>query len=377
MTVAAAERSDHAVKPASPGEAAVSKEGCFLGGCLPRQNGVAMGELPEAADDVAMAFRTPGPTQCGSQRDGKVLVRRILGMREWQAEEHAQVRRYMRHMVRCQRQARIMAGERIGRIHVGGAAKGIARDLIGEEDQYEGAFGCADPVVVPACRNRHVKAEKAVKAGLVEGWLLGEPLLFPGVLPERDDIGGMQDRRSRLPDGGFGLRAGRWGRFGHVTACIARETAIKVASLPRAPMMDRPTGAPSTVAPGQVDLRNAGQSALRAEAGDAIAQRIQHRQRQALLRRRKRRGRQAEDRARRQQIGHPAARFLAHQRGPALVGGRDQRAAIRLAGDAEGEARIVASTQGLKVFQASTGCRVRCARAQTERPCGAMTSSRG
>ena len=44
---------------------------------------------------------------------------------------------------------------------------------------------------------------------------------------------------------------------------MARATATSVASLPRAPMMDRPTGSPSTVAPGQADLREAGESAVR------------------------------------------------------------------------------------------------------------------
>ena len=122
----------------------------------------------------------------------------------------------------------------------------------------------------------------------------------------------------------------------------------------------------------------AGQPALRAEAGDAVAQRIEHRQRLAAQRRRERRGRQAEDRAGRQQVRHAAARFLAHQAGPGAARPAGIIEPITSAlRDREGEARIALVEPVLEgVARPRPAAGVRCARAQTERPCGAMISSR-
>src|SRR5260370_13934567 len=90
----------------------------------------------------------------------------------------------------------------------------------------------------------------------------------------------------------------------------------------------------------EADLRMAGKAALRAEAGDAIAQRIERRQPLAAQRRRKWRGRQAEDRAVGQQMRQAAARFLAHQRRPAAFALGNHRAHDPGAGNRESKARI-------------------------------------
>ena len=118
----------------------------------------------------------------------------------------------------------------------------------------------------------------------------------------------------------------------------------------------------------EAHLRHPGQTAMRTEARDAIAQRPQHRQRQTLPRCRKRRGRQAQDRPRRQQIRHPSARLLPHQFRPAALRLTDQRAATRPRATLNAMRGLSRSTQGRKVCHASTGCSVRCARDQTESP---------
>ncbi|MOA19817.1 hypothetical protein D3C78_1402220 [compost metagenome] len=75
-------------------------------------------------------------------------------------------------------------------IHVGGATKTIARKLIQQKHQRKAAFRTLQPVIqfAPCCREMGI-AETVVEM-TVEGGILVEPLVRPGLLPEIDDIGG-------------------------------------------------------------------------------------------------------------------------------------------------------------------------------------------
>ena len=104
--------------------------------------------------------------------------------------------------------------------------------------------------------------------------------------------------------------------------------------------MDRPTGRPSTVAPGQAHLRMAGQSAVRAEAGDAIAHRLERRQRLAP-------GGAGNGVVGRQRMVPGGSRCAIRPRASWRISAaqpcsrrRDHRAHQQRAGDREGEARI-------------------------------------
>lgn len=98
-------------------------------------------------------------------------------MGEGQAEKQSQRRLDLLHMAGLKRGAGIMAGERIGRIHMPGAAKGIAGKLVGQNEQRHSPFRRCRPIIVPTRRDRHVKIEKAPAKICVEGRILGEPLV--------------------------------------------------------------------------------------------------------------------------------------------------------------------------------------------------------
>ena len=109
---------------------------------------------------------------------------------------------------------------------------------------------------------------------------------------------------------------------------------------------------------------------MRSRSGSSADERL------AAERRRERRRRLAQDRAGRQQLAHPAARLLAHQRGAGALARRDRaRPRARLRATLNWKRGFARSIQSLKVSHASEGCSVRCALAQAARPGGAIASS--
>ena len=75
-------------------------------------------------------------------------------------------------MARLQRLPGKVARQRIGREHMGSAAKTVARELVEQDHQRQRAFGMVDPVVELApCRGKMQIAEPVVKAGVEFGIL--------------------------------------------------------------------------------------------------------------------------------------------------------------------------------------------------------------
>src|SRR5579883_20579 len=165
--------------------------------------------------------------------------------------------------------------------------------------------------------------------------------------------------------------------IGHFAASRARATATKVASLPRGPIMERPTGNPSTVAaPGiltcgcPANPPCAQRQVMRSRSGSSVesfwptrgaGNGVVGRQRIVPSGRRCARRARTSWRIR-----------LAHARSvggiiDAIVSRRATEKAMR---------GLRSSSQPLNVSYASAGCSVLCARAHTESPCGAMMSSR-
>ena len=133
------------------------------------------------------------------------------------------------------------------------------------------------------------------------------------------------------------------------------------------PRWTGPTGSPSTVRAGQAHLRHAGQAAVRGQAGDARAQRLERRQRQALAGRRERRRRHAQD-GRRAAPARPGGRAprRASARPTAARSRRSRCAATRPRATLNAMRGLSRSSQSLKVSQASLGLQ-RALRARPDR----------
>lgn len=82
-----------------------------------------------------------------------------------------------------------LRGKWVGNEQMRCAAKGVARELVGEDEERERPFRGFDPVVVPACRDGQMQIEKALPKRGVEGSVLLEPLAG-GRPPEGHDVFG-------------------------------------------------------------------------------------------------------------------------------------------------------------------------------------------
>ena len=71
---------------------------------------------------------------------------------------------------------------------MGGAAVGVAGVLVQQDHQGQRAVRLVQPGVELARRGGHVGGAAMLAKALVEGLVLVEPLLRPGVAPERDDV---------------------------------------------------------------------------------------------------------------------------------------------------------------------------------------------
>ena len=134
-------------------------------------------------------------------------------------------------------------------------------------------------------------------------------------------------------------------------------TATSAASLPRAPTMDRPTGSPSTVAPGRLTCGTPVSPPCAAQAGDAIAQRLERRQRQALAAAPGTASSAGRGWCRAAADTPCGARAsCAHQRGPAAARSRGScEPATRPRATLNAMRGLSRSSQSLKVCQASYG----------------------
>jgi len=101
-----------------------------------------MRETTEAANDVAMApgMRQPGLSENLVQTHRQVLVGQFLRVRERKTEEEPHRRFHRIHMALLMRLQREAPRQRVGRVHVGGAAEGIARKLVGQQEQRQRAW---------------------------------------------------------------------------------------------------------------------------------------------------------------------------------------------------------------------------------------------
>ena len=130
---------------ASAGKAAFLQEQAFIGRGVPAQYVVAMREAAEALDDVVMTNCVLQKLLAGIlvQADRKFLIGQILGMRERQVEEDASRCVDLLVMAGSDRFSGEVASERVGRIHVTGAAEAVARELV--EQDHEGERAAPEP----------------------------------------------------------------------------------------------------------------------------------------------------------------------------------------------------------------------------------------
>ena len=184
----------------SAAETAVVQEGLFFGRCFAPQGAVAMGKAAEADDDVAMQ---PAPFLqlfvAGDQGHVAVLILDPFGVLERQQEEILQLRfdrqmQIARHRLIGEHQGQWIGGELVRR-----AAKAVARILVQQDQQGQGALGRIHPVVQFAPRGGPVNGAAPVAEQGVERLVLGEPLFGPGLFPEGYD-GGRGYEDSHDPD---------------------------------------------------------------------------------------------------------------------------------------------------------------------------------
>jgi len=83
------------------------------------------------------------------------------------------------------RRAPYVSRQRIGRVHVTGSTKGIARKLISQDQKRQRAFWRSNPVVTPPFGDLHMQVQEAFPELVVEAFVFVEPPAFiPGLLPE-------------------------------------------------------------------------------------------------------------------------------------------------------------------------------------------------
>ncbi len=149
------------------------------------------GKRPNRRDDVAVVarpFRRLRVAERLGERDRALLVGRIFGVRERQIEEAAQLRRHRPVVLALDRAVGNVHRHGVGPVGAPGAAEHVARELVEEQAQRQRAFRHELPLVEVAARRRLVGEEEALPAGLVEGVVLGKPLVRPGGAPERQHL---------------------------------------------------------------------------------------------------------------------------------------------------------------------------------------------
>ncbi len=177
----------------SAGKAVLIQERLLLRRRLATERLIAMREAAEAGDDTVMML---GPTVVGGtvqrleQHKRPILIRHGFRVLERQVEEAAQS--HLRPLIKAGRQGltRQAQRQRIGGEGVAGPAKDVARKLIQQDHQGQGALRRMHPAVELAPGGGEVRRFKTLAEIGVEGGVLGEPLVGPGLFPEGDDVGG-------------------------------------------------------------------------------------------------------------------------------------------------------------------------------------------
>jgi hypothetical protein len=96
------------------------------------------------------------------------------------------------------------ARHRVGLVHARGAAEGVARKLVEEEDQRQRAGGAAEPAGAFAARCGAMRGDEAFSEFCVERRVLREPQFWAGLAPKGDDVLGCPSLT--LKAGGQGRR---------------------------------------------------------------------------------------------------------------------------------------------------------------------------
>jgi len=174
------------------GEPALIEKVLLLSRHCAAEDWIAVGKPPEVFDDVAMALgkRGVGLVKPANQFHGAVLVGDVFGMTERQIVEAPQLTRHFQVMTGHDGAIGSSAGLRIARIHPWRAAKRVARKLVEQQDQRQGARWRRQPAVQLAARCGLVRLQKALAESTIEIRILGEPQLAASVLPEYDDVVG-------------------------------------------------------------------------------------------------------------------------------------------------------------------------------------------
>src|SRR5690242_17109526 len=178
------------------GEAAAVEEGLLIGRGGAAEDGVAMREAAEPADDVGVQLRPLqllGVANGAKQRAAALLVGGGLGMLERQIEELPTVGRRLQVEAAGDGAFGHRARQWIGGIASRVGAEHVARKLIEHDDERERAIARALPAGERSCGRRFVGGEEAGADRVVERSVLLEPLVLAGFAPEREYVFGAGD----------------------------------------------------------------------------------------------------------------------------------------------------------------------------------------
>ena len=145
-----------------------------------------MREPPKPSNDIDMRRRVT--FEPGAERPSTLqrhfLIREIFRVGERKIEEQAELWWQREIVAAAQEVARERERQRIGRQHVRGVAKRVARKLVQQDQQSEGAARRLGPVIEITARRRLVQGKEAVAEAGVERRVLGEPAIQSGGAPE-------------------------------------------------------------------------------------------------------------------------------------------------------------------------------------------------
>ena len=118
--------------------------------------------------------------------DRSFLIGAAFRVAEGEIEEELQIWRSLEIVTRVDGGPGNPERQRVGLVHARCAAKGIARELIEENEQRQRLFRRRRPLKKFAARSRLVGSEEAFAKRAIEFGVLGKPACRPGLAPESD-----------------------------------------------------------------------------------------------------------------------------------------------------------------------------------------------
>ncbi|MNV15269.1 hypothetical protein D3C71_1059870 [compost metagenome] len=113
-----------------------------------------------------------------------LLVLRVLGMLEWQVDESAQLRGQFPVQAFLDGAHGVVPGQPIGRVRVRGATEAVARELVQQHLQRQGAVGRLQPLLATATGGQPMQVFKALAELRIKGVVAREPTFWPRAAPE-------------------------------------------------------------------------------------------------------------------------------------------------------------------------------------------------